>query len=190
MEDDEEFVDYYELLQVTPGCDDRILEAAYHHFLKKYHPDHADTADPEKFKTILSAYKVLKDPERRAKYDRTYAALNGGGPAPSDLQEDEALGDAQAHELILSNLYKRRRQSAKEPGLGPWMLQELLGCSKEEFDFHVWYLRSKGLIDTIEDGTIAVTVAGVDHVIATSKTNKAVKLITEQGEEDGDRGKG
>lgn len=183
MEDDEEFVDYYDLLQVTPGCDDRILEAAYHHFLKKYHPDHAETADVDKFKDIVAAYKVLKDPERRAKYDRTYAALNGGSSKDVGLRDDDALGDAEAHEFILSSLYKRRRENSREPGLGPWLLQDMLGCSQEEFDFHVWYLRSKGLIESIEDGTIAVTVAGVDHVISTSKTTKAVKLITEQRSE-------
>lgn len=183
MEDDEEFVDYYDLLQVTPGCDERILEAAYHHFLKKYHPDHAETADVDKFKDIVSAYKVLKDPERRAQYDRTYEALNGGGPKVGEIQENDALGDAEAHEFILSSLYKRRRENSKEPGLGPWLLQDMLGCTDGEFDFHVWYLRSKGLIETTEEGTLAVTVAGVDHVISTSKTTKVVKMITEQKSE-------
>ena len=185
MEDDEPFVDYYKLLHVTPGCDDRILEAAYHHFLKKYHPDHAETADVDKFKDIVAAYKVLKDPEKRAKYDRTYAALNGGGGVGvGEIHDDEALGDAEAHELILSSLYKRRRENAKEPGLGPWLIQDRLGCTQEEFDFHVWYLRSKGLIETTEAGTLAVTVAGVDHVISTSKTTKAVKLINGRADAD------
>lgn len=185
MEDDEPFVDYYSLLHVTPGCDERILEAAYHHFLKKYHPDHAETADVEKFSEIVAAYKVLKDPEKRAKYDRTYAALNGGGgPTDPGLTEDEALGDSEAHRKILAALYKRRRENSGEPGLGPWYIQDHLGCSKDEFEFHVWYLRSKGYIEVTQEGTLAVTVKGVDHVISTSRTNLAVKLIAEQSSED------
>ena len=45
MENGHDFVDYYDLLQVNPDCDARILELAYRHFAKMYHPDHPETAD-------------------------------------------------------------------------------------------------------------------------------------------------
>ena len=43
------FVDYYAVLQVRPDCEARILEMAYHHFAKMYHPDNVETADEETF---------------------------------------------------------------------------------------------------------------------------------------------
>ncbi|MEO6153006.1 MAG: hypothetical protein ABIT09_10835 [Croceibacterium sp.] len=62
-------------------------------------------------------------------------------------------------------------------------MQEALNCSDEHFDFHVWYLKAKGFIETTEQGTLAITIQGVDHVISMSRTNKAEKLrIAQSGE--------
>ena len=45
MEEDEEFVDIYALLQVDPSCERSIIEKAYRHFAQLYHPDHTETAE-------------------------------------------------------------------------------------------------------------------------------------------------
>jgi len=78
-------VDYYELLGCERGADDATLKAAYRKLAIKYHPDKNDGCkDSEsKFKAINEAYDVLKDPQKRAAYDRFgHAAFqngNGGG---------------------------------------------------------------------------------------------------------------
>ena len=67
------FVDYYDILQVSPNCDAAILESAYRHLAKVYHPDHTGTSDTSKFNSVIEAYKALRNPDRRAKYDRLYS---------------------------------------------------------------------------------------------------------------------
>jgi len=183
MENGQDFVDYYDVLQVNPNCDARILEIAYHYFAKMYHPDHAETADPDRFSQVVEAYGVLRDSERRAEYDRSYPGHRSRSdflfPAsgPTEIDEKTALSDGEIHERMLLCLYKRRREHPADPGVIGWLLQEMLDCSEDHFEFHVWYLKSKGLLDTTEEGKLAVTIQGVDHVIATSRTHSAEKLL-------------
>lgn len=74
--------DYYELLGVARGADDAAIKAAYRRMAKEFHPDrHGGCADREaKFKAVSQAYDVLKDPQKRAAYDRFgHAAFKNGG---------------------------------------------------------------------------------------------------------------
>lgn len=177
------FVDFYGTLGVKPDCSARTLEAAYHALAKKYHPDHAEDADIARFTQIVEAYKALKDPQLRAEYDTIYAATTGyvfGTDAQADGDEQFALSDADAHTRILMFLYKRRREQALDAGVGRYFVREMLNCSEELFDFHLWYLKEKGYILITEQGTIAITIEGVDHVIALSRTTMREKLRLEQ----------
>lgn len=179
---DEPFVDYYAILEESPTCSSRALEAAYHSLAKRYHPDHADDADVRKFTEVISAYKALKDPQDRARYDQRYAEVTGFDfDIPKDEMADErtAYSDADSHAKILQFLYKRRRENAQDAGVGRYLIQDMLACSEELFDFHIWYLREKGLIVLTEQGTLAITIVGVDHVISTSRTAIREKLLLE-----------
>jgi curved DNA-binding protein len=88
-----------------------------------------------------------------------------------------ALDDAEIHEKILHTLYRKRRENAKDAGLVGWLLQEMLECSEEHFEFHLWYLKSKGFLELTEQGTLAITIQGVDHVISRSRTDEVEKLL-------------
>ncbi|MBV7266621.1 DnaJ domain-containing protein [Erythrobacter ani] len=186
MENGQLFTDYYALLQVNSTCDAKMLEKAYRHFAQMYHPDHADTADVEKFQEIIEAYKVLRDPELRAEYDAAYKARRKDNffefvnTDDFRVEESSAIDDAEAHQKILYLLYKRRREHADDPGILGFYLQESLGCSDETFEFHSWYLKSKGFIERTEAGTLAITIEGVDHVISFTKANEAAKLLTSE----------
>ena len=78
--------DYYELLGIPRGADDAAIKAAYRNRAKEHHPDrHNGCSDKEaQFKAINEAYDVLKDPQKRAAYDRFGKAAfqNGGGGDP------------------------------------------------------------------------------------------------------------
>jgi molecular chaperone DnaJ len=74
--------DYYELLQVEKTADDRAIKAAYRKLAMECHPDrNGGCPDSEsKFKAISEAYECLKDPQKRAAYDRFgHAAFKNGG---------------------------------------------------------------------------------------------------------------
>ncbi|MBA3835803.1 MAG: DnaJ domain-containing protein, partial [Sphingomonas sp.] len=75
--------DYYELLGVTRGADLHTIKAAYRTLAKECHPDRHNgcTQQEAKFKAISEAYDCLRDPQKRAAYDRFGKAAfqNGGG---------------------------------------------------------------------------------------------------------------
>ncbi len=76
--------DLYGLLGVRPDATDEEIKRAYRKRARELHPD-ANGGDPEaeaKFKEVSFAYEVLRDPERRARYDRFGPASFGGGAGP------------------------------------------------------------------------------------------------------------
>jgi len=67
----------YDVLNVSPDAEPVVLEAAYRALMKKYHPDQAGLAAEAGGSTpaaINEAFAVLRDPERRADYDRREGA--------------------------------------------------------------------------------------------------------------------
>ena len=65
-------IDYYELLEVERTADGAAIKSAYRKLAMKYHPDKTGgcTDSEAKFKAVSEAYDCLKDPQKRAAYDR------------------------------------------------------------------------------------------------------------------------
>ena len=73
--------DFYETLGVDRGADEGALKSAYRKLAMKYHPDRNpdDPSAEAQFKELNEAYDVLKDPQKRAAYDRFgHDAFEGG----------------------------------------------------------------------------------------------------------------
>jgi curved DNA-binding protein len=76
-----QFKDYYEVLGIPRNASEDEIRKAFKKLARKYHPDlHTNEKKEveEKFKEINEAYEVLKDPEKREKYDRLGANWKNG----------------------------------------------------------------------------------------------------------------
>jgi len=74
--------DYYETLGVSRDADEATIKKAFRKLAKELHPDRnpGDKAAEQRFKEVNEAYEALKDPQRRAAYDRFgHAAFENGG---------------------------------------------------------------------------------------------------------------
>src|SRR5262249_31686978 len=76
--------DYYEVLSIERTASGDEIVKAYRKLAMKYHPDR-NVGDPEaeeRFKECAAAYDVLRDPDKRERYDRYgHAGLEGMGQA-------------------------------------------------------------------------------------------------------------
>jgi curved DNA-binding protein len=76
-----DFKDYYKVLGLEAGADDKAVKTAYRKLARKYHPDVSKEADAEnKFKEVAEAYEVLKSAEKRAEYDELRKYAEQGRP--------------------------------------------------------------------------------------------------------------
>ena len=88
--------DYYELLQVDRTADEKTIKTAYRRLAMECHPDRKPgCAESEaRFKAISQAYECLKDPQKRAAYDRYgHAAFQNGGGFGGGAQDFGSFSD-------------------------------------------------------------------------------------------------
>lgn len=89
--------DYYATLGVSPDAEDIVIAAAYRALAQRYHPDKlkGDENSHLKMAAINEAYGVLRDPTRRAEYDRSHQRSAGGAfEAQDDADQSRAFSDA------------------------------------------------------------------------------------------------
>ena len=161
--------DLYEVLQVSPRAHPLIITKAFRLLAALYHPDNTHSGDQEAFKQLAHAYRTLSDPVRRAAYDREHLGPPGQ-PTANPTDGGESLHPPEARDWdeqelrsqILRALYDVRRSRPYQPGLSLMVLSELLGCTIENLQYTLWYLRGKRYIDTTNDSDLVITVEGVD----------------------------
>jgi curved DNA-binding protein CbpA len=173
------FIDYYEVLEVSPNANSETLERIFRYFAMRYHPDNQQTGDEARFSEIVEAHNTLKDPVKRAQYDIAYRDHAG---LRRELTEEASNTkgierDAVIQAKLLSLLYAKRRHDVTDPGIGDVELERLSGCPREHLEFHLWYLKAKGWIARIENGTIAITVEGVDRANSEHRRDPTTKLL-------------
>lgn len=162
----ESFIDYYEILQVSPNADEDSIHRIFRHLAKKYHPDNPSTGNVESFNLLEEAHRKLTDSETRAAYDVKYQQywdckwkMTAEATDPQGFTDDEVM-----RERLLALCYVQRRRNMNKPGIGVMELSRLVGSPLELVEFHVWYLKEKGWIQLSENGLLVITALGVDQV--------------------------
>jgi curved DNA-binding protein CbpA len=175
------FSDFYEDLQISPNADTEMVERVFRLLAKQYHPDNKQTGNPDKFNTILTAYRILSDPEKRAAYDVKHEQARASRWKIFDeaSQSEGFESDHRIRQGILSLLYVARRQDALNPGMGILALENLIGCPQHHMEFHCWYLREKGWIKRTDTGGFAITANGVDKVMENDLMLRKDRLLPE-----------
>jgi len=157
--------DYYEILQLSPNAEPETIHRVYRLLAQRFHPDNAGTGDAERFKSVLEAYRVLSDPERRAAYDVRW---RGRRRLQWKIFDQKGAGDGMEEEQrkrkgILSLLYTKRMREPDQPVMTIHALEDLLGCPREHLEFSLWYLKEKGWVHRSDRGGYSITAAGVEQ---------------------------
>lgn len=163
----DEPIDYYEALQISPNADHDTIQRVFRMLAQRYHPDNAETGNPDRFREVHAAYVVLSDPEKRASYDAGYQGLRqqrwrlaaAGPPADTDYDDER-----HTRMLVLQILYTRRRMEPSNPGVSNAELIQLLGKAREHLEFTFWYLAQRKLVTRTDQSDLIITADGVDFL--------------------------
>jgi curved DNA-binding protein CbpA len=179
------FVDFYEILEISPNANSDTIDRVFRYFAQRYHPDNSDSGDRSRFDVVMEAYNTLKDPANRAQYDiQQKNHSNFRWKLANEASDGKGTErDLDTQNRLLSLLYVKRRQNNSDPGIGNFELERLLGCPAEHLEFHIWYLREKGWIQRTESGTLAITVEGVDRANSEHQPGSNLKLLTDKQRE-------
>jgi curved DNA-binding protein len=84
--------DYYEALEVSRDASEDEIRQSYRRLARRYHPDvNKEAGAEDRFKQISEAYDVLRDPEKRARYDRLGQNWRDGQEASGASGFDEVF---------------------------------------------------------------------------------------------------
>jgi molecular chaperone DnaJ len=110
---------YYETLSIDRTANDGAIKAAFRKQAMQYHPDRnpGDKDAEHRFKELNEAYEVLKDPDKRAAYDRFgHAAFEHGMGGPAGFGADFGTTFSDLFEGIFGMAAARGRGTGRERG--------------------------------------------------------------------------
>ena len=128
------FIDYYEVLEVSPAARQSVIDKAYRALMLEEHPDRG--GDTRKAQLINEAYQVLGDPARRTEFDRRRASTTADrrptpspgsastrSPSAEDVRRQEEDRARRAREAsaryAASQERERRRAATRSADAGP-----------------------------------------------------------------------
>lgn len=176
------FIDYYEILEISPNANSGTIERMFRYLAQRYHPDNPDTGERHLFDGIMEAYDTLRDPIKRAQYDIKHKNQSSfRWKLTEEASDSKGIDrDVDIQNKLLSILYVKRRQNIRDPGIGNLGLERMLGCPAEHLEFHLWYLKEKGWVGVTESGMFVITAEGVDHANSEHHRKTTNKLLTDQ----------
>ncbi len=168
---DNTYVDYYEVLQISPNADQETVHRVYRIQAQRFHPDNLDHGDAGAFRQVVEAYEVLSDPKKRAAYDAEHRRR------PVRMQEERfepIANPAQAADVernkrqkILGLLYSKRLTAPSQPSLSLRELEELMAIPRDQLEFSLWFLKEGGHLSRSDNAKHTITMKGVELVEST-----------------------
>jgi curved DNA-binding protein CbpA len=137
--------DYYEVLRISPRADEDTIERVYRILAERFHPENAETGDPEAYLRISEAYETLSNADRRFQYDEMRERSQTVARFRLRARDffDGVRGEQNRRLAVLCLLYRRRISSHDSPGRTILDLEKLTGCTREELNSVLWYLSEK-----------------------------------------------
>ena len=183
---EEKPVDYYEILQVNTNAEQETIDRVYRLLAQRFHPDNHQTGDENRFRILLEAYTVLRDPEKRARYDVSYhqrrkdrwRLVSNGAQSENDFEREEVL-----RLTVLEALYTKRRLEPESPGIFNSEFEQLTGMPREHLEFTHWYLRQKKLVSSDDQSRVVLTVEGAEYLEQCYRSNLTQKRLKASNEE-------
>lgn len=162
------FVDYYELMQISPKAELETIKRVYKMLVARLHPDNAETGNAEAFMELRRGFEVLSDPQSRASYDADYSARVKQPLPPVEPGEFATGVDAELSRRvsILCLLYKQRQTNPARSGLSLLEIEQATRCPQEFVSFTIWYLQSKNYVTSADNSDFVITPAGIDYLEA------------------------
>jgi len=177
-------VNYYDLLQINPHAEIETIERVYRILAGRYHPDNQATGDAEKFRVLSDAYQILRDPVKRAEYDKQFQ-VNPAGPLPIFLGKEFADGidsEAKIRVGVLCLLYSKRRANPDFAALSLLDMENIMAFPRERLLFALWYLRAKRYVVQDDRSSFIISAEGVDYLESQLPTNQVLYKIFQASE--------
>ena len=175
----ERFVDYYELMQISPNAELDTVQRVFRMLVARYHPDNPHTGDVNKFLLLKQAYETLSDAQKRANYDTQYSLRNVEPLPIFELREFTVglEGEPNRRMGVLCLLYHRRRTNPEVPGLSILELEQMMGFPREHLMFTAWYLQEKQYVKTAGNSDLVITAEGIDYIEKNMARNGVIQRL-------------
>src|SRR6266481_3659036 len=184
MSDKDTFVDYYELLRVSPGAEIESIQRVHRSLAARYHPDNTETGDIERFLRVNEAFKILSDPDKRKDFDDHYKTRKEN-PLPVFLTKEFTEGvDGEINRRIglLCLLYTQRRINQILPALSVLEIEQRMFIPREHLQFTIWYLKSKRYVAQDDRSSLMITAEGIDFLETHLPEHKTMHKMLEAAE--------
>lgn len=175
----EDFVDYYELLQISPNAEADTIHRVFRIMASRCHPDNKQTGDNEKFLLLTKAYALLSDPVKRAAYDELHRNRRAEPLPVFGMKEfAEGLeGEVNRRLGILSLLYNRRRTNPEDPGISLLEFETVMSFPREHLEFGIWFLLEKQYIRSGNHSDYCIAAAGVEYLESEVPSNRILSNL-------------
>jgi curved DNA-binding protein len=181
---DPAFIDYYQLLQISPSAETETIQRVFRLLANWYHPDNPHTGDAGRFTRLSRAYETLSKRETRAAYDLAYQSHITRPLKVFELKEfaPGIDGERSRRMGILCILLNRRRSNPESAGLSILDLENQTGFPREHLQFTLWCLKESELIRQDEKTDLAITGQGVNYLEKNLPSNQVLYELMKAAE--------